>query len=181
MLTEITLESGCKSTTFYNTIQIIQKENSKKSNFFTPQIGKSTTRTISPIYIIQGEKKKMSHNTRFIKNINCKSTLSYSPAFRNHLNINKAAFTPQKLCNQGAKTILLQLKSIAITLQKECFCQTPKNNQFKNKTRKQIKNYYFYVYLQNKHKQNHLHKYNENVGIRASSFHFFKETYNNTL
>ena len=49
MLTEITLESGCKSTTFYNTIQIIQKENSKKTTFFTPQIGKSTTRTISPI------------------------------------------------------------------------------------------------------------------------------------
>jgi len=55
MLTEITLESGCKSTTFYNTIQIIQKENSKKSNFFTPQMGKSTTRTVSPIYIIYRE------------------------------------------------------------------------------------------------------------------------------
>ena len=29
--------------------------------------------------------------------------------------------------------------------------------------------------------KNHLHKYNENVGIRASSFHSLKETYNNTL
>ena len=144
-------------------------------------MGKSTTRTVSPIYIIQGEKKKNTHNTRFIKNINYKPTLSYSPPFRNRLNTDREAFTLQKLCNQGAKAILLQLKSIAITLQKECFCQTPKNNQFKNKIRKQIKNYYFYVYLQNKHKQNHLHKYNENVGFRASSFHFFKETYNNTL
>ena len=144
-------------------------------------MGKSTKRTISPIYIIQGQKKKNTHNIRFIKNINCKPTLSYSSLFRNHLNTDRAAFTPQKLCNQDTKAILLQPKSIAITLQKECYYQIPKNNQFKNKIRKQIKNYYFYVYLQNKHKQNHLHKYNENVGFRASSFHFFKETYNNTL
>jgi len=64
MLTEITLESGCKSTTFYNTIQIIQKENSKKSNFFTPQMGKSTARTISPIYIIYRDKRKRTPTTQ---------------------------------------------------------------------------------------------------------------------
>ena len=29
--------------------------------------------------------------------------------------------------------------------------------------------------------KNHLHKYDGNVGIHASSFHSFKETYNNTL
>ena len=40
MLTEITLESGCKSTTFYNTIQIIQKENSKKKQLFYSTNGK---------------------------------------------------------------------------------------------------------------------------------------------
>ena len=58
MLTEITLESGCKSTTFYNTIQIIQKENAKKSNFFTPQTGKSTARTNSPNLYYIGRKEK---------------------------------------------------------------------------------------------------------------------------
>ena len=57
MLTEITLESGCKSTTFYNTNQIFQKENAKKSMFFISLLDKSRAFYITPIYIIYREQK----------------------------------------------------------------------------------------------------------------------------
>ena len=122
MLTEITLESGCKSTTFLNTIQIIQKENSKKKHFFTPQMGKSTTRTISPIYIILGQKKKNTHYTRFIKKYKLQTnsflflSIQKPPKHRqSSLHSAKAMqlgpksnpFTTQKHCNYTVKRLLL--------------------------------------------------------------------------